>query len=65
VKQGKDIMRRVFRESRKLVEQREVQLKQPEQLRERNPEIGHKNPRLRTVTARFSLPCEEQKTQNL
>jgi hypothetical protein len=65
VKQGKDIMRRLLRESRKLLEQREVQLKQPEQLGERNPRIARKNPGLRTVTARFSLPCEEQKTQNL
>jgi hypothetical protein len=60
VKQGKDIMRRVLRKSRKLLEQREVQLK-PEHLGERNPEIARTNPGLCTVTARFSL----QKTQNL
>ena len=58
-------MRGVLRESRKLLEQREVQLKQPEQLLERNPEIAHKNPELRTVTARFSLQREEQNTRNL
>jgi hypothetical protein len=58
-------MRRVLRESRKLLEEREVQLKQPEQLLERNPEIARKMPGnhrrqseesgLRTVTDRFSL----------
>jgi hypothetical protein len=65
VKQGKNIMRRVLRESRNLLEQREVQLKQPEQLLERNPKIARKNPGLRTVTDRVSLRCEEQKSQGL
>lgn len=67
--------RRVLRKSRKLFERREVQLKQPQQPLERNPEIARKmsgNHRtqseergLRSVTARFSLRCEEEKTQNL
>jgi hypothetical protein len=65
VKQGKDIMRRVLGEARKLLEEREMQLKPPEHLGERNPEIAPKKPSLRTVTARFSLPREEQKTQSL
>jgi hypothetical protein len=75
VKQGKNIMRRVLQESRKLLEQREVQLKQEEQLLERNLEMARKiqgNHRtqfeesgLRTVMARVSLRSEEQKTQNL
>jgi hypothetical protein len=73
VKQG--IIWRVVRESRKLLEQRQVQLKQPEQLLERNAEIARGIPgnhrrqseesALRSVTDRFSLRCEEQKPQNL
>jgi hypothetical protein len=73
VKQG--IIRRVMRESRKLLEQRQVQLKQPEQLLERNAEIARGIPgnhrrqseesALRSVTDRVSLRCEEQRTQNL
>jgi hypothetical protein len=62
VKQG--IIRRVVRESRKLLEQRQVQLKQPEQLLERNAEIA-RGSALRSVTDRVSLRCEKQKTQNL
>jgi hypothetical protein len=67
-------VRRVLREPRKLLGQREVQLKEPEQL-QRNPEVerqiaGNHRRRpeeigLRTVTARFSLQCEEQKPQTL
>jgi predicted metal-dependent hydrolase len=73
VKQG--IIRRVVRESRKLLEQRQVQLKQPEQLLERNAEIARGIPgnhrrqseesALRSVTDRVSLRPEEQKTENL
>ena len=68
-------VRRVLREPRKLLEHREVQLKQPEQLVERNPEKARKIPGnhrrqseeipLRTVTARVSLRSEGQKTQPL
>ena len=67
-------VRRVLREPRKLLEQKEVQLKQPQHL-ERNREIARKisgNHRqqsqeigLRTVTARVSLRSVEQKTQTL
>jgi hypothetical protein len=66
-------VRRVLREPRELLEQREVQLKQPEQFLGGRPEIADQIPAnhrtqseeigLRTVTARFSLPHEEQKTQ--
>jgi hypothetical protein len=66
-------VRRVLREPRKLLEQREVQLKQPEQLLKRSPEIARQIPGnhrrqaeqigLRSVTARFSLQCEQEKTQ--
>jgi hypothetical protein len=67
-------VRRVWREPRKLFELLEVQ-KQPEQLLERNSENAPKiagNHRtqseavpLRSVTARFSLRSDEQKTQTL
>ena len=67
--------RRVLRKSRKLLEQREVQLKPAEQCLERIPEIARKMPRnhrgqskesrLRSVAASVSLGSEEQKTQNL
>ena len=66
-------VRRVLREPRKLLEQREVQLKQPEELPGGNPEIERQIPAnhrtqseeigLRTVTARFSMRDEGQKTQ--
>jgi hypothetical protein len=66
-------VRRVLREPRKLLEQWEVQLKQPEQLLGGNPEIAPQIPAnhrtqseeigLRTVTARFSMRDEGQKTQ--
>ena len=68
-------VRRVLREPRKLLEHREMQLKQPEQLVERNPESAPKilgnhcrqseEIPLRTVTARISLRSEGQKTQTL
>jgi hypothetical protein len=64
---------RVLRKPRKLLEQREVQLKQAEELLERNPEIGRKIPEnrraqskeigLRTVTPRFSLSQKERLKQ--
>ena len=68
-------VRRMLREPGKLLEQWEVQLKQPAQLRGGNPETASEFPgnhweqseetRLRSVTARFSLPSDEQKTQTL
>ena len=68
-------VRCVLREPRKLLEHREMQLKQPEHLVERNPESARKIPGnhrrpseeipLRTVTARVSLRSEGQKTQTL
>jgi hypothetical protein len=67
-------VRRVWREPRKLFELVEVQ-KQPEELLERNSENAPKIPGnrrrqseavpLRSVTARFSLRSDEQKTQTL
>jgi hypothetical protein len=67
-------VRRVLREPGKLFELGELQ-KHPEQLVEQNSEIAPKiqaNHRrqseaipLRSVTARFSLRSDEQKTQNL